>query len=1056
MTFTFFDITDKILFVRSDAEQAEHTHEQMSLYMLFPYDPNKVIERGMRVGYRDNLGVFQVFEIRKCTEYEPDHYQEITAEHIVISELSDEIRLGTEFENITAQSALSRLLDGTIWQVGTTSVSTRSSANLGIGNVWADIRTVEQNWNVRITPRVTVGSTGITGRYLDITNTNGTWRGLRLSVDKNMESIGVTLDDSNLKTACYGFGKLVTEPPETMPQRPGIPNADPYPLVDDPYDDPPDPQELEKPPLTFAEVTWEQTVDHPAKPDGQTYIEDPVATEAYGRNGRARFTFYQNGDIEDPEILLQKTWEYLQSVSVPEISIDSAAHDLSKLGCVDVPIRLHDIAIIEIRQTGRVVQKQVIKFNEDLLNPANNQLTIGSYIPNIVYINRDIAKKSGAGGGGGGGSYIEEKIKEFETEILWNDYEIGLRAYQRDMDRVSEILRQAGIIINANGVIIYAEDNENNIGSKLSVLADRITTEVTDRSNADVTLSSRITQTAESITSEVTRATTAEGTLSSRITQTAESITALVQKTGVNNLGENETLYSKITQTAEAITSEVTRATTAEGTLSSRITQTATDITSLVTKTGVNNLGENETLYSQIQQTATDITSIVSKTGINNLGQNETLYSEIQQTATDITTLVTKTGVNSLGQNETLYSEIQQNATAISSKVSAGDIASTINQTAQSVLIQASKIDLQGYVTATELSAVEADITRLTAGTTVATALKAGVLQAVNGLFLGNTQADYRTLSLGNIVSISVLAATPTSNKDFDHYHDFTMSESNGVITITSGQASATAVSRNFNIAATQFYIDAVAAAQTTGANSVTINKGTWSNGQISFTKSTGTASTQSVALAQGSTVTWGTGANANKGTVTIYDVYGGGSLDTGATVTINAQSRYDAGEDSVTAPVLAVLNENYLSASKEYEMDVYCELTNGYTRTGYAVIDASDAWNAGKNSVPAVTLNAPTWSATTTDESTGFGVSASNGASVSQDLYLTRSTSWVSGTRYVYLRTDSSSGTQRARIAVYLPSVSEVSWNWDTPAPGYIRATISIGGNTYSSSHAV
>ena len=81
------------------------------------------------------------------------------------------------------------------------------------------------------------------------------------------------------------------------------------------------------------------------------------------------------------------------------------------------------------------------------------------------------------------------------------------------------------------------------------------------------------------------------------------------------------------------------------------------------------------------------------------------LTGQITATADSLTTLYTKTGVNSLGQNETLYSQIEQNATAISSKVSAGDIASTINQTAQSVLIQAAKIDLQGLVTANQLQA---------------------------------------------------------------------------------------------------------------------------------------------------------------------------------------------------------------------------------------------------------------------------------------------------------------------------------------------------------------
>ena len=82
----------------------------MSLTLLFPYDPGKVIERGMRIGYTDALGVFQAFEIRKAKTYEPDHYQEITAEHIAISELTDEFFAATEWTNITAQAALTAMI----------------------------------------------------------------------------------------------------------------------------------------------------------------------------------------------------------------------------------------------------------------------------------------------------------------------------------------------------------------------------------------------------------------------------------------------------------------------------------------------------------------------------------------------------------------------------------------------------------------------------------------------------------------------------------------------------------------------------------------------------------------------------------------------------------------------------------------------------------------------------------------------------------------------------------------------------------------------------------
>ena len=445
MNFLFFNAAGQPLFSRDDAEQAEHTHEEMSLYALFPYDQDKVIQRGMRIGYTDSLGVFQAFEIRKAKTYEPDHYQEITAEHIAISELTDEFFSAVEWTNITAGAALTALLTGTLWSVGTDTSSGTSSANIGNGNVWQDVRTIESNWNVMIAPRITVNASGITGRYLDIAPAGGTWRGLRLSLEKNLDDAAVTWDDSNLKTALFGYGKSVETNGTTAP-------------------------------LTFASVTWTATANHPAKPSGQTYIEDPDATAAYGRNGRARFGFYQNGDISDPEVLLEKTWETLKTVNVPDVSIDGTVHDLHRLGYTDVPLRLHDLALVEIRQTGVTLQKEIIRYTEDLLNPLNSRVTIGTYIPNIIYIERQTANRArgGRGGGSGGQTEREYELSEFGTEITANKYQINLRAYQRDMTNVENILMDSGVAISAQGTIIYANNNLNDMKASINTQADRI------------------------------------------------------------------------------------------------------------------------------------------------------------------------------------------------------------------------------------------------------------------------------------------------------------------------------------------------------------------------------------------------------------------------------------------------------------------------------------------------------------------------------------------------------------------------------------------------------
>jgi hypothetical protein len=292
-----------------------------------------------------------------------------------------------------------------------------------------------------------VNASGITGRYIDIRPAGGSWGGMRLSLDKNADEIGVTWDDTSTKTALYGYGALVE----------GTGN--------------------DKEILTFAGVEWTATDDHPAKPLNQTYLEDPIAKALYGRNGRNRFGFYQNGDITDPAILLQKTWEVLQTVNVPDVSIDCMVRDLRRLGYADEPIRLHDTAIIEIRPTGVSLKKEIIKLSVDLLDPTATRVTIGAYIPNIVYINKATNDAATGGGGGGSGTKAQgaQTPKKFETMLEFNDYRIDLTAVQYVSAGSAEILRKAGLSLNAQGVLIYADDVPNMIGAKINVEKDRIT-----------------------------------------------------------------------------------------------------------------------------------------------------------------------------------------------------------------------------------------------------------------------------------------------------------------------------------------------------------------------------------------------------------------------------------------------------------------------------------------------------------------------------------------------------------------------------------------------------
>jgi phage minor structural protein len=515
--FIFFGQDDKVLFVRTDAEQAGWQVDEYSLTCLFPYDPNRRIVQGMRIGFEDDSGILQPFEVRKVKTYEPDHYQELTCEHIAVAELTDYHTDESELDNVNPQSALSAVLasqPSTVtlshrWQIGTVTATATSSGDIGLGSIWQNIRNIEKNWNCYIIPRVTFNSTGITGRYLDIYPAGGTWQGLRLSIEKNTDEVGVTVDDTNVKTALYGYGGQRNDTQT--------------------YDDP------SRTKITLDDYSW------PDKPSGAVitggYIEDTAATATYGRNGQPRFGFYQNGDITDQHTLAEKTWEALQATNKPEVTIDCLIRDLYRMGYHDEPIRLHDTALVELRPTNDILQLEIVKLFVDLLDPTATRPTIGTYIPNIIYIQRQVAEQAN----GASGSLSGRRGEETKTDDEWSEFTSGfdysnllIHLHAEQITRSNSILQQAGMSLDAQGVIIYANDNVNNIQSKIDVQAGRITQEVTDRSSADTTLQSNITQEANRITQIVTNV-GADGTVTA-----ASIITAIDNDTSTVTISANK------------------------------------------------------------------------------------------------------------------------------------------------------------------------------------------------------------------------------------------------------------------------------------------------------------------------------------------------------------------------------------------------------------------------------------------------------------------------------------------------------------------------------------
>ena len=107
MQTTFLNTAGVVLFTRDDMEQGNWTQEEYTVNATFPFVAGKVIERGQRISFRDPAtNSLEMFEIRNVTNIEPEHYQQIIAEHIAVSELSDEHINTQEITDQTPTQAL--------------------------------------------------------------------------------------------------------------------------------------------------------------------------------------------------------------------------------------------------------------------------------------------------------------------------------------------------------------------------------------------------------------------------------------------------------------------------------------------------------------------------------------------------------------------------------------------------------------------------------------------------------------------------------------------------------------------------------------------------------------------------------------------------------------------------------------------------------------------------------------------------------------------------------------------------------------------------------------
>ena len=518
---------------------------------------------------------------------------------------------------------------------------------------------------------------------------------------------------------------------------------------------------------------------------------------------------------------LLKAWaeDQLNRHAEPLVTVSLTALDLSAATGEPLDrIRLGFICRVPLPAYGTVITERVTKlaWPDKIREPEKVNVTLANQPVDVANLIKQLSS-SGSRNSGGGAKAAEEDhawIEDTSDHVaLVAEAIIGKDGDGVDWSRVSEIVVDGeGIhqrVVKTEGELVVAQSridlNENRIllettraetaekdlnrtlSAKITVEANRITQEVTDRRNGDDILSGRITVEANRITQEVTNREQADAELSGRITVEAGRITQEV----TDRRNGDDALSGRITVEANRITQEVTDRTNADTTLSGKITVEANRITQEVTdrQSGDDALSGRITVEAnRITQEATDRQSgddalsgrITVEAGritqevTDRQSGDDALSGRITVEAGRITQEVT----DRTNADAALSSRITQTSDAISAEVNRAisydnyltgwvtvnynKVSMVVSETAEGgyvvnsasivaginaqdgsyVKIQASKINLDGYVTASELNATNANIDNLTSGKTTASKLVAGTISC-STLVLATHQLRY-------------------------------------------------------------------------------------------------------------------------------------------------------------------------------------------------------------------------------------------------------------------------------------------------------------------------
>lgn len=324
-----------------------------SLLVDATHDNAKHVVEENQIVFKDKEGHFRLYVIKEIDDIDSDQgtFTEAICEPAFM-ELREKIVVERIFTDKEAQEALDGALAGTRW-VGEVEVSLGiSSTSFYYLTATDAIWKVLAAWGGEFQDVVEFNGNNITRRVIKIVQRKGKDRGKRFEIDYDIEEIERTVLSYPV-TALYGRGASLEITDEE-----GNPTGGYSRLID------------------FGDVEWKVSNGDPVdKPLGQKWVGDPNALQKYGYLHKGQLLHreakWENGNIEDPEILLAETWNHLQIVKDPEVNYRLKVLLLEQLaGYEHEKVELGDTCFAIDRKFSRPIELQtrVIVMEYDVFN----------------------------------------------------------------------------------------------------------------------------------------------------------------------------------------------------------------------------------------------------------------------------------------------------------------------------------------------------------------------------------------------------------------------------------------------------------------------------------------------------------------------------------------------------------------------------------------------------------------------------------------------------------------------------------------------------------------